>query len=125
AQVEAQNFDSRKNVLKYDDVMNRQREVIYGERRAVLGGPAPHEEIRSMIDGVVESYVVAATDGFPEEWDLDALWQALKQLYPISRSLGQVQKEAGGRDGLDRDYLVEELKADAQAAYDAREQQFG
>jgi preprotein translocase subunit SecA len=125
AQVEAQNFDSRKNVLKYDDVMNRQREVIYRERRAVLEGADLHEQIRSMIDDVVEGYVVAATDGFPEEWDLDALWQALKQLYPVSRSLASVEEEAGGRDGLDREYLVDLLKADAQAAYDRREAEFG
>jgi preprotein translocase subunit SecA len=125
AQVEAQNFDSRKNVLKYDDVMNRQREVIYGERRAVLEGADLHEQIREMIDDVVEGYVTAATDGFPEEWDLDALWQALKQLYPVSRTLSEVEAEAGGRDGLTRESLVEDLKADAQAQYDAREKEFG
>ena len=125
AQVEAQNFDSRKNVLKYDDVMNRQREVIYGERRAVLEGADLHEQIREMIDDVVEGYVTAATDGFPEEWDLDALWQALKQLYPVSRTLAEVEAEAGGRDGLTRESLVEDLKADAQAQYDAREKEFG
>ncbi|MDX6300434.1 MAG: preprotein translocase subunit SecA, partial [Nocardioidaceae bacterium] len=124
-QVESQNFDSRKNVLKYDDVMNRQREVIYGERRAVLEGADLHEQIRSMIDEVIEGYVVGSTDGFPEEWDLDALWVALKQLYPVSKSLATVEQEAGGRDGLDRDYLLEELKADAQAAYDRREAEFG
>ena len=125
AQVESQNFDSRKNVLKYDDVMNRQREVIYGERRAVLEGADLHVQIREMIDEVVDGYVTAATDGFPEEWDLEALWQALKQLYPISKTLVQVEEEAGGRDGLTRESLVEDLKADAQASYDAREQEFG
>jgi preprotein translocase subunit SecA len=124
-QVESQNFDSRKNVLKYDDVMNRQREVIYGERRAVLEGADLHEQIRDMIDDVVEGYVTAATDGFPEEWDLEALWQALKQLYPVSMTLPQVEDEAGGRSGLTREQLVEDIKADAQAAYDAREQEFG
>ncbi len=124
-QVESQNFDSRKNVLKYDDVMNRQREVIYGERRAVLEGADLHEQIRSMIDDVIEGYVTGSTDGFPEEWDLDALWVALKQLYPVSKTLAQVEEEAGGRDGLDRDYLIEELKADAHAAYDRREAEFG
>jgi preprotein translocase subunit SecA len=123
--VESQNFDSRKNVLKYDDVMNRQREVIYGERRAVLEGADLHEQIRSMIDDVVHGYVVAATDGFPEEWDLDALWTALKQLYPVSRTLAEFEEEAGGRDGMDRDLLAEELKADAQTAYDKREAEFG
>ncbi|QWZ06744.1 preprotein translocase subunit SecA [Nocardioides panacis] len=124
-QVESQNFDSRKNVLKYDDVMNRQREVIYGERRAVLEGADLHEQIRDMVDDVVEGYVTAATDGFPEEWDLDALWAALKQLYPVTRTLAAVEDEAGGRNGLTRDQLVEDLKADAQAAYDAREAEFG
>jgi preprotein translocase subunit SecA len=105
--------------------MNRQREVIYGERRAVLEGADLHEQIREMIDDVVEGYVTAATDGFPEEWDLDALWQALKQLYPVSRTLAEVEAEAGGRDGLTRESLVEDLKADAQAQYDAREKEFG
>ncbi len=125
AQVEAQNFDSRKNVLKYDDVMNRQREVIYSERRAVLEGADLHVQVRSMIDDVVEGYVTAATAGFPEEWDLDALWAALKQLYPISLRLQDVEEEAGGRDGLTREQLIEDVKADAQASYDAREQEFG
>jgi len=124
-QVESQNFDSRKNVLKYDDVMNRQREVIYGERRAVLEGADLHEQIRSMVDDVVAGYVLGATEGFPEEWDLEALWTALKQLYPVSRTLAQVEADTGGRDGMDRDQLVEDLKADAQAAYDRREAEFG
>ncbi len=105
--------------------MNRQREVIYGERRAVLEGADLHLQVREMIDAVVEGYVVGATDGFPEEWDLDALWQALKQLYPVTRTLAQVEEEAGGRNGLTREELVEDLKADAQAAYDRREQEFG
>ena len=105
--------------------MNRQREVIYGERRAVLEGADLHEQIRAMIDDVVEGYVTAATDGFPEEWDLDALWTALKQLYPVSMTLAEVEEEAGGRDGLTRESLIEDLKADAQAAYDEREAEFG
>jgi preprotein translocase subunit SecA len=125
SQVEAQNFDSRKNVLKYDDVMNRQREVIYAERRAVLEGADLHEQVRTMIDDVVEGYVTAATEGFPEEWDLDALWAALKTLYPVSLRQSQLEEEAGGRDGLTREQLVDDIKADAQAAYDAREAQFG
>ncbi len=125
SQVEAQNFDSRKNVLKYDDVMNRQREVIYGERRAVLEGADLHEQVRGMIDDVVEGYVTGATEGFPEEWDLDALWAALKTLYPISLEQSHLEAEAGGRDGLTRDGLVTAIKADAQAAYDGREKDFG
>ena len=81
-QVEQQNFEIRKDVLKYDDVLNRQRQVIYGERRKVLEGADLHEQIREMIDEVITGYVAGATsEGFPEEWDLDTLWTALRQLY--------------------------------------------
>ena len=99
-QVESQNFDSRKNVLKYDDVMNRQREVIYAERRAVLEGADLHEQVRAMIDDVVAGYVTAATEGFPEEWDLEALWTALKTLYPVSLRLADDRgRGRGARTG--------------------------
>jgi preprotein translocase subunit SecA len=125
SQVESQNFDSRKNVLKYDDVMSRQREVIYAERRAVLEGADLHDQIATMIDDVVASYVGEATAGFPEEWDLEKLWAALKQLWPVGLRLDQVVEEAGGVDGLERDELVARLRADAHAAYAAREAEFG
>ena len=124
-QVEALNFESRKNVLKYDDVMSRQREVIYGERREVLEGADLHDQVRQMIDEVVETYVTAATEGFPEEWDLDALWTALKTIYPVALRHQDLEREAGGRDGLDRDTLLADLQADAQKAYDAREAEVG
>ena len=79
-QVESQNFESRKNVLKYDDVMDRQRKVIYGERREVLEGADLQEQIRTFIDDVVTGVVTGATEEFPEEWDLDQLWTDLKQI---------------------------------------------
>ena len=125
AQVESQNFDSRKNVLKYDDVMSRQREVIYGERRAVLEGADLHDQVQTMIDDVVTGYVTAATEGFPEEWDLEALWAALKTLYPVSLRLDQVEEAAGGRNGLTREQMIEDIVADAKASYAAREERFG
>jgi preprotein translocase subunit SecA len=125
AQVESQNFESRKNVLKYDDVMSRQREVIYKERRAVLEGADLHEQVRSMIDQVVGSYVGGATTGYPEEWNLEALWTALKTLYPVGIKLSELEDEVGGRDELDRDLLIERVREDAQAAYDEREESFG
>ena len=109
SQVESQNFESRKNVLKYDDVMSRQREVIYGERREVLEGADLKDQIRLMIDDAVASYVNAATEGFPEEWDLDALWTALRTMYPISLRHQDLEQEAGGRDGMERDDLRERL----------------
>src|SRR3954462_12134206 len=71
-QVEAQNFEIRKNVLKYDEVLNRQRTVIYDERRKILNGEDLHEQVRAMVDDVVESYVFAECgDAYPEDWDLE------------------------------------------------------
>ena len=91
SQVEAQNFDTRKNILKYDDVMSRQRTVIYQERRRVLEGADLHEQVRGFLDDTVEGYVTGATEGFPEEWDLDKLFTALKTLYPVSVTKADVE----------------------------------
>ena len=78
-QVESQNFEMRKNVLKYDDVMNRQREVIYRERREVLEGVDIKDQVSTFIEDTIRGYVASATsEGFPEEWDLDQLWTVLK-----------------------------------------------
>jgi len=126
SQVEARNFEIRKNVLKYDDVLNRQREVIYAERRRVLEGEDLHEQVRHFIDDVVTGYVEAATsEGFADDWDLDQLWSALRTLYPISLTIEEVVEEAGGRDQLTAAMLTEEIRSDAQHAYDAREEQVG
>jgi preprotein translocase subunit SecA len=125
AQVESQNFESRKNILKYDDVMSRQREVIYAERRKVLEGEDLQGWVESMIDEVVTAYVGAATDGFPEEWDLEQLWTALGTLYPISLTVAGVEAEAGGREALSRDYLLGLIVDDAKAAYQKREAELG
>ncbi|MFN8107614.1 MAG: preprotein translocase subunit SecA [Nocardioidaceae bacterium] len=124
-QVEALNFESRKNVLKYDDVMSRQREVIYGERRNVLEGADLREHIREMVNDAISSNVLAATEGYPEEWDLEGLWTALKLLYPVSLSYSELEQEAGGRDGLHRQDLVDALVDDAQRAYELREDEVG
>ncbi|MFN2593647.1 MAG: SEC-C metal-binding domain-containing protein, partial [Actinomycetota bacterium] len=122
-QVEQQNFEIRKNVLKYDEVLNRQRTVIYDERRKVLSGADLHEQIRAMLDEVVESYVYAeCAEGYPEDWDLEKLWTALKTLYPVGIPLEVVEQE---RESLSAEYLAEELKTDAQQAYDRREAGLG
>jgi preprotein translocase subunit SecA len=125
-QVEARNFEIRKNVLKYDDVLNRQREVIYAERRQVLEGADLHEQIRHFINDVVKGYVVTATgEGYAEDWDLDQLWTALKTLYPVGITVGDLIEEAGDKAGITQDMLVRELTSDAQLAYDGREAQIG
>jgi len=126
-QVEQQNFEIRKNVLKYDEVMNKQRTVIYDERRKVLEGADLSNQIRPMITSVVTGYVEGATAaGYAEEWDLEQLWTALKTLYPVALTVDEAVEQAGGeKSDLTREFLVEELVADAQAAYDAREADLG
>ncbi|MFC9064747.1 preprotein translocase subunit SecA [Streptomyces harbinensis] len=125
-QVEQQNFEIRKNVLKYDEVLNRQREVIYGERRRVLEGEDLHEQIRFFMDDTIDAYVQAETvEGFAEEWDMDRLWGAFKQLYPVKISVEDLEDEAGGRDGLTPEFIAESIKEDIHKQYDAREEELG
>ncbi len=126
-QVEAQNFEIRKNVLKYDEVMNRQRVVIYEERRRVLEGEDLHEQVRGFLDDTIEGYVAAETsEGYAEDWDLDRLWTALGTLYPTGVTPDElIEHSGGGKSGLTQEFLTEELRADAHAAYDAREETLG
>ncbi len=124
-QVESQNFESRKNVLKYDDVMDRQRKVIYGERREVLEGADLQDQIRTFIDDVVSGTVRGSLDEFAETWDLEQLWTDLGQFWPISIKHASLEDDAGGRAALDRDELIEVLQKDAQRAYAEREAEIG
>ena len=118
-QVEAQNFEMRKNVLKYDDVMNRQRHVIYGDRRKVLEGADVEAELRATTDRVVEAGVRKYTEGYSEDWDLDAMWNEIGTVYPVGLDLDEYA------DCQDVEELVEDFKADAQEAYDRRESELG
>ena len=114
--VEEQNFVMRKNVLKYDDVMNTQRTVIYEQRRRVLEGEDLSEEVGLWIDEVIERTVDAYTTGeFAEEWDLDALCQAMDDLYATD---GITPDELREEVGLDREALVEEFQEDARDTYE-------
>jgi preprotein translocase subunit SecA len=121
SQVEAQNFEIRKNLLKYDDVMNRQRHAVYSDRRKVLEGADVESRLRATVDTVIEQYVIGATEGFAEDWDLEQLWSNMNTLYPVSL----VRAEYEEREDLDREILIEDFKADAQAAYDRREESLG
>ncbi|MFT3661382.1 MAG: preprotein translocase subunit SecA [Gordonia sp. (in: high G+C Gram-positive bacteria)] len=123
-QVEEQNFEIRKNVLKYDEVMNEQRKVIYAERREILEGEDHREQILQMVVDVVGAYVDGATvEGYAEDWDIDELWDALRNLFPISLDPKAVfgENEFGEREDLSRDELRELVVADALAAYERRE----
>ena len=124
--VEAQNFEIRKNVLKYDDVLNRQRETLYKERRRILEGEDLEPQVRHFINDVVDAYVDGATaQGFSDDWDLDELWSALRDLYPVSITIEEIEDEVGGRAGLNRDILVQEIRSDVHHAYDTREKAWG
>ncbi|MGV9211429.1 preprotein translocase subunit SecA [Micromonospora sp. RB23] len=127
AQIEGQNAEIRKNVLKYDEVLNKQRQVVYAERLRVLNGEDLSDQVRNMIDDTVEAYVRGATsEGYGEDWDLEQLWSSLKQLYPVGVTIEELEEETGGsRAGMDADFLVARLKDDANAAYDRREEQLG
>ena len=120
--VEEQNFVARKNVLKYDDVMNTQRQVIYEQRRRVLDGEDLSEDVRDWVREVVEANVANATDSeFPEEWDLDALVQQMQALYGTDMTAEELREEVE----LDRDALIEEFVDDALETYEEKEQEYG
>ncbi len=119
-QVEQQNFEIRKNVLKYDEVMNQQRTIIYRERRRIMSGEDVEGQIEGMMTDVVTAYVDGATAaGYAEDWDLEALWTALRTLYPVSIRWQDLvgETEVGDQSDLTRDGLLEAILADVRAAY--------
>jgi preprotein translocase subunit SecA len=119
--VEEQNFEIRKNVLKYDEVMNTQRKVIYGERRKILEGRDLKEEALDYVSQVVEQTVAqyVSKDIYPEEWDLDGLINALSAIYPTRLTKGQVD-EVG-----DADEVLQLALQDAYQAYEEKERDLG
>ena len=125
-QVEAQNFEMRKNVLKYDDVMNRQRQVIYGERRMVLEGEDIKDQVADFVRETLTAYVnIATSQGYAEDWDLDTLWNAVKSIYPISFSVEDLITSASSRSALDADFITARIIEDCEKAYAAREESVG
>ncbi len=123
-QVEQQNFEIRKNVLKYDEVMNQQRMVIYKERRRILDGEDMGTQAHDMLVDVITAYVNGATaEGYAEDWDLEQLWGALRTLYPVGVDHHDlIDSDAIGEAGeLTREELLDILVADAEKAYARRE----
>jgi preprotein translocase subunit SecA len=118
-QLEQQNFEIRKDIVKYDEVMDQQRKVIYAERRRVLTGQDLHEPVQRMMTDVLTAYVNGATEnGYAEDWDLDQLWTALRTLYPIGIKYEDI---AVSTEDLTRDSLLAAVLEDARAAYARRE----
>ncbi|RFA22674.1 preprotein translocase subunit SecA [Subtercola boreus] len=126
SQVEGRNAEIRKNVLKYDDVLNRQREAIYGDRRHILEGDDLHERAQKFLKDVVEDVLEThAGEGNGDDWDFDAMWTELKTLYPVSISIDEVIAEAGSRGKISREFVAREVLSDAQIAYQKREETLG
>ncbi|GAA1494860.1 preprotein translocase subunit SecA [Curtobacterium herbarum] len=126
SQVEGRNAEIRKNVLKYDDVLNRQREAIYSDRRHILEGDDLHERAQSFLKSVIDDVIDTHTgEGSPDDWDLDAMWTELGTLYPISITIDEVITEAGSKGKASREFLAREILSDAQLAYKNREEALG
>ena len=124
--VEGRNAEQRKNVLKYDDVLNRQREAIYKDRGRILHGDDLKEQISGFVDEVLTTIIDArVAEGHAEDWDFDELWDALKQVYPISITVDDLAEDAGDRTKITRDQIVKEVLADAHLIYDEREKSVG
>ncbi len=125
-QVEGRNAEQRKNVLKYDDVLNRQREAIYSDRRRILEGDDLHEKVQFFVEDTVTVLIDAATaEGNGDDWDFNQLWTNLKTLYPVSVTPEEIIEEAGGKSRLTVEFLKEELLSDARLVYQAREEALG
>jgi preprotein translocase subunit SecA len=127
--VESRNYEIRKNVLKYDDVMNKQREVIYAERQAVLKGEDISSDVTRFLEDTLSSYVKGATRGSDKssDWDLDELWKALSSVYPVSLDVEEVKDTLSGIKKHDEaeKKLTELIVDDAKKQYAAREEKFG
>ncbi|MCF8524385.1 MAG: preprotein translocase subunit SecA [Aquiluna sp.] len=125
-QVEGRNAEIRKNILKYDDVMNRQREAIYADRRQILKGEDISNTFHSFLEETVKDVVaVNLPEGGSQDWDLEQLWVQLKQIYPINIEISEVLEAAGSRAKLTRAWLIEEILSDARLAYAKRTEEVG
>jgi preprotein translocase subunit SecA len=121
--VEEQNFVSRKNVLKYDDVLNTQREVIYAQRRQVLEGTDLSDEIKSWVDDVIERLVALHTESeHIEEWDLESLVQAFNALTDADFTVEELQEDLSE---ISREALIEDFREEAHELYGEKEADWG
>jgi preprotein translocase subunit SecA len=126
SQVEGRNAEIRKNVLKYDDVMSRQRDAIYNDRRHILEGDDIQARIAGFLDDVITDVVNQhIVEGTGKDWDLEALWSDLKTIYPVGLEISEVLAEAGNRNKMTRAWLTRELVSDAKVAYEKRTEQIG
>jgi preprotein translocase subunit SecA len=125
SQIEQRNAEQRKNVLKYDDVLNRQRTVIYDERRRVLDGADLKEQVAHFREEVIDAYVAEATSGPVENWQIDELFEALGKIYSPSITSEDLAEEVGGLGNLTKNRLNKEIQSDLELFYSQREEELG
>ncbi|MFP3396803.1 preprotein translocase subunit SecA [Brevibacterium sp. H602] len=125
SQIEQRNAEQRKNVLKYDDVLNRQRTVIYDERRRVLDGADLEDQVANFREEVIDAYVAQATTGPVEEWQVDELFEALGKIYSPSITPEDLAEELGGLGNLTKNRLNQEIQSDIALFYSQREEELG
>ncbi len=125
SQVEARNAEIRKNVLKYDDVLNRQREAIYGDRRQILEGGSIKDKVTSFIERSITEAVNQNTGSArsADEWDLEQLWVEMRQIFPVTISIHEVLAEYGPK--IVAADVTRELISDAMVQYGIREGSLG
>jgi preprotein translocase subunit SecA len=124
--VEAHNFDIRKQLLEYDDVMNKQREVIYQHRRAVLNGENLRDDLRDMMADLVESAlnVYCPAEQYPEEWDMKGLSEMMQGQFGLDITEGKHDAGESLRE-VGRNALLEDLKTQVREAYERKEKELG
>ena len=124
--VEAHNFEIRKQLLEYDDVMNKQREVIYQHRHAVLAGEHIQQDIHDMMRDIVNAFVetYCPADQYQEEWDFNGLGEALQGQFALDVTQGHGSVADHFKD-VGRDALIEDIQNQVRRAYDHKEQELG
>jgi len=124
SQVEARNAEVRKNVLKYDDVLNRQRQAIYEDRRQILEGDDISDQVTVFVEKTITVVIAEKLDNMaPEDWDLEGLWTDLKTLYPVGITIDELVQELGQRATVED--VTTEVLSDCRIAYQKREEALG
>ena len=123
SRVEGHNFDSRRHVVEYDDVMNKQREIIYGERRKILEGTDTRNNLLGMVGHVVSSEVPTFVEGRNRDsWDLEGLWDRMREFAASLPPLNDVNLDSLGTSA---EQVIETITEELTALYEEKEQQYG
>lgn len=118
-QIESRNFEIRKNVLKYDDIMTEQREKVYEQRRRVLEGEDLREQILFFMENLVTNVINATCVSMkPSEWDMDTMMTTLREFYPVSITIEDLVEEVGAVENLSQQLLIDEFTEDIKVSYE-------